>query len=353
MATSLATQFSAAVAAMYAALLPIAQNLFILLAAIAITWALIWWILERDDPVPIFISLLQNLMRISFFWFVLINADTLSQAVIGSFRTAGQTAAAAAGAPVPSLDPTAVIQTGANLADQLAQNLQFSGLLSSLWGAIAGVLLSIVMFLAFLFIAAQMTIALIESFIVMGAGVILLGFLGAPWTARFGLTYFSALVGAGIKLFMIYVIVGFGGGLVTQWAALIAGGLNFVAALTLIGVALLFGFATWMIPNYAQGLASGAVSTSLNTLVSSAAGVAASASGARVPLAIGSRVTAAISQGTALARERRLGGAGRLRAVGAGVGHTVASPFATTARNLAQKHTYRRQGAADWIREKR
>jgi len=352
-ANTLVGQFQAAIAAIYGALLPIAQNLFILLAAISITWALIWWIIERDDPVPIFVSLLQNLMRISFFWFILINALTLGQAVISSFRMAGQAAATAAGAPTASLDPTAIIAVGASLADQLISNVNVAGVLGTLAGAFIGGFLSLLMFLAFLFIAAQMAIALVEIFIVLGGGVLLLGFLGSPWTARFGMTVFNALIGGGAKLFMIYVIVGLGSSLVGGWSTFLAAGVNLTGALTVVGVASIFALATWMIPNYAQALASGAVSTSLNTLVSSAAGVAATASGTRVPLAIGSRATAAISQGAALARERRLGGASRLRAVGAGVGQTVASPFAAAARNLAQKHSYRRQGAADWIREKR
>ena len=353
MANSLVGQFQAAVAAIFGAVLPIAQNLFILLAAVSITWALIWWIIERDDPVPIFVSLLQNLMRISFFWFILLNALPLGQAVISSFRIAGQAAANAAGAPTASLNPTAIIAVGAALADQLISNINIAGVLGTLAGALLGGVLALLLFLAFLLIAAQMAIALVEVFIVLGGGVLLLGFLGSPWTARFGMTVFSALIGGGTKLFMIYVIVGLGSSLVGAWSSFLAAGVNFTGALTVVGVASIFALATWMIPNYAQALASGAVSTSLGSALGSVAGLAATASGTRVPLAIGSRATAAISQGTALARERRLGGASRLRAVGAGVGHTVASPVATAARNLAQKHAYRRESAADWIREKR
>jgi type IV secretion system protein TrbL len=353
MANTLVAQFNGAVGGIYAAILPIAQNLFILLAAISITWALIWWIIERDDPVPIFVSLLQNLMRISFFWFILINAQSLARAVLNSFVAAGQAAASAAGAPMAQLSPVGVLQAGSSLAETLVQNLNIQGLLGSLAGGFLAPLLGILLFIAFLVIAAQMVVALVEGFIVVSGGVLLLGFLGSPWTARFGLSYFSALIGVGTKLFMIYIIVALGGGLIAGWQAAMVGGVNLTGAFTILGVSALFGFIAWSIPSYGQALASGAVGTSLNTLMSSAAGIAATASGTRVPLAIGARATAAISQGAALARERRLGGASRLRAVGAGVGQTVASPFATAARNLAQKHSYRRQGAADWIREKR
>ena len=313
MVNSLVGQFSAAMAAMYGAILPIAQNLFILLAAISITWSVIWWVIEKDDPVPIFVSLLKNLMRISFFWFILLNAQSLAQTIFQSFQAAGIAAASAAGSPISSLDPTAIIATGSALADQLMSNLSFSGVISTFLGAFAASILSFAMFLAFLLIAAQMAIALVEAFIIMSGGVLLLGFLGAPWTARFGMTYLTALIGTGVKVFMIFIVVGIGSSLVVTWSAAITAGLNYVQALTLIGVAAIFALATWMIPNYAQGLASGAVSTSLNTAVSSVAGIAASATGTRAPLAIAARGAAAVRQGAGLTVDRMRAGQGALR----------------------------------------
>jgi type IV secretion system protein TrbL len=353
MATSLANQFNVAVATIYGAVLPIAQNLFIFLAAIALTWALIWWVLEKDDPVPIFVALLRQLMRISFFWFVLTNAGTLGRTVLQSFQAAGQAAAAAAGSPMPSVDPTAVVDAGASLANQLLQNIQISGVLGTLAGALIGGVLALLMFLAFLLIAAQMAIALVEGFVVLSGGVLLLGFLGSPWTARFGLTYFNALVGVGIKLFLIFIIVGIGSSLVSGWGSFIASGVTLPGALTVIGAAAIFAIVTWTIPNHAQALASGAVSAGLNSVLSSAAGIAATASGARVPLALVARASSAVNQGIALGRDRYTAGAGVLRAAGAGAGHVLASPFRAAAQNLGTRHSYRRVGAADVVRRER
>lgn len=353
MANTLVGQFQAAIAGIYGAVLPIAQNLFILLAAITITWSLISWILEKDDPVPIFVALLKNLMRISFFWFVLLNASSLSQAVVTSFRMAGQAAAAAAGSPTASLDPAAVVSSGASLANQLLTNINISGVLGTVGGALIGGLLALLMFVAFLVVAAQMAIALVEVFLVMSGGVLLLGFLGSPWTARFGMSYFTALVGSGVKLFMIYIVAGIGSALVGGWSAALAAGVNLSGALTVLGVAAIFALATWMIPNYAQALASGAVSTSLNTAVSSAGGFAAAASGARVPLALAARASSAVGQGVALGRDRYAGGASVLRAAGAGAGHVLASPFRAAAHNLAARSAHRRVGASDVIRRDR
>jgi type IV secretion system protein TrbL len=353
MANTLVGQFQTSIAGIYGAVLPIAQNLFILLAAISITWSLIWWILEKDDPVPIFVSLLKDLMRISFFWFVLTNASSLSQAVIASFRMAGQAAASAAGSPTSSLDPAAMVASGATLANQLISNINIAGVLGTIGGALIGGILALLMFLAFLVVAAQMAIALVEVFLVMAGGVLLLGFLGSPWTARFGLTYFTALVGSGVKLFMIYIIAGIGSALVSGWSASLTAGVNFTGALTVIGVAAIFALATWMIPNYAQALSSGAVSTSLNSVISSAAGLAASASGSRVPLALMARASSAVSQGIALGRDQYGAGAGVLRASGAGAGHVLASPFRAAGQNLAAQHSARRVSAADVVRRQR
>jgi len=352
-ANTLVAQFQAAIAAIYGAILPIAQNLFIFLAAIHITWALIWWVIEKDDPVPLFVSLLKNLMRIAFFWFVLLNANALSQTVITSFRLAGQAAALAAGSPAASLDPAAMVGVGANLADQLLSNINIAGILGTLAGALLGGVLALVMFLAFLFIAAQMAIALVEAFIILGGGVLLLGFLGSPWTAGFGMTYFGALVGSGVKLFLIYIIAGIGSALVPGWSAFLAGGVTFGGSLTVLGAACIFALVTWMIPNYAQALSSGAVTTSLHTAVSSMAGLAATTAGLRAPLALGARAGAALGQGAGLARDRYRAGAGAVRALGAGVGHTALSPFRAVGQNLATRNPYRRVTAADALRRNR
>lgn len=353
MATSLVTQFNVAVATIYGAVLPIAQNLFIFLAAIAVTWALIWWVLEKEDPVPIFVALLRQLMRISFFWFVLTNAGTLGRTVLQSFQAAGQAAAAAAGSPMPSVDPTAVVDAGASLANQLLQNIQIAGVLGTLAGALIGGVLALLMFFAFLLIAAQMAITLVEGFVVLSGGVLLLGFLGSPWTARIGLTYFNALIGVGIKLFLIFIIVGIGSSLVAGWGAFITSGVDLPGALTVLGVAAIFAIVTWTIPNHAQALASGAVLAGLSSVVSSAAGLAATASGARVPLALVARASSAVNQGIALGRDRYSAGAGVLRAAGAGAGHVLASPFRAAAQNLGTRHSYRRVGAADIVRRER
>ena len=353
MANSLVAQFQAAVAGIYGAVLPIAQNLFILLAAITITWSMIWWVIERDDPTPIFIGLLKNLMRISFFWFVLTNAQGLAQAILNSFVSAGQAAANAAGAPMAQLSPIGVLQAGSDLAETLIQNLNIQGLFGSVAGAFFSPLVGLLLFVAFLIIAAQMVVALVEGFLVMSGGVLLLGFLGAPWTARFGMAYFSALVGTGIKLFMIYIIVALGGGLITGWQATMVGGVDLAGSLTILGVASLFSFIAWSIPNYSQALASGAVSTSLNTLTSAAAGIAASATGTRAPLAIAARGAAAVRQGAGLTVDRMRAGQGALRAVGAGAGHTLASPFRAAGHNLAARSRIHRVRAADKIRATR
>jgi type IV secretion system protein TrbL len=353
MANTLVSQFTGAVGGIYGAILPIAQNLFILLAAITVTWSLIWWILEKDDPVPIFVGLLKNLMRISFFWFVLLNAQGLARAVLNSFVGAGQAAASAAGAPMAQLSPVGILQAGSGLAETLVQNLNVQGMLGSIAGAFLAPILGVLLFVAFLIIAAQMVIALVEGFIVLSGGVLLLGFLGSPWTARFGMSYFSALLGVGTKLFMIYIIVALGGGLVTGWQAAMTGGVNLSGAFSILGVCALFSFIAWSIPSYGQALASGAVSASLNSVLTSAAGIATAASGARAPLALVARASSAVSQGIALGRDRYGAGAGVLRAAGAGAGHVLASPFRAAANNLATRHSYRHVGAADVVRRER
>lgn len=358
MANQLVSQFQNAVVSIYGSILPIAQNLFILLAAITVTVYLIWAILEKDDPIPLMVGLLKNLMQISFFWFVLLNAQVLTQAVLNSFTAAGQAAAAAAGAPTPALSPIGILQAGSQISDSLINNFQISGLFGSLAGGIVGSILGLLLFMAFFIIAAQMVVALVEAFIIMSGGVLLLGFLGSPWTARFGMSYFAALIGTGVKVFMIYIIVALGSGLIAGWqAAATLPGVTWSQATTILGVALLFSFIAWSIPNYAQALVSGAAGDGLRGAVSLAAGfslIGGRAMGAGGGIFRGgARGSAAVGQGVALARDRYQAGQGMARAVGAGVGHTASSPFRAGLHNAASRHAIRHQSAADVIRAQR
>ena len=205
----------------------IANDLFFSLAAIDITWMALTWMLTRktfDEIVP---SVLKKVMTLGFFLALLTNAGTWVPDVIDSFIDAGQQAGTyqtltpstimtdAIGASVGILTGTTPAAAGQTAP---AQQSVFQKVLSTVesatspLGDIEDVLLRIivafVVFAALTYIAIELLVLLIESYVVIGAGVLFLGAGGSRWTTKFVDGYLNYMVSLGTKLFVLYLIVG-------------------------------------------------------------------------------------------------------------------------------------------------
>ncbi len=75
---------------------------------------------------------------------------------------------------------------------------------------------ALIVVVAFATIAAQLPVAR-ESFIVMGAGILLIGFSGSRWTKFFTERYLSYVASVGVKLFVLYLIMGAGVSIAARW----------------------------------------------------------------------------------------------------------------------------------------
>jgi type IV secretion system protein TrbL len=134
---------------------------------------------------------------------------------------------------------------------------------------------------AFAVVAGQLMITLIESYIVISAGIFFLGFSGSRWTLPFSEKYVAYAISVGIKLFMLYLIVGLGQTLASQWSALFTPGV--IAApdiyIGVAGSALIFMLLGWQIPSLAASLMNGSplmtLGTAASTLSTTVAGGAA------------------------------------------------------------------------------
>jgi type IV secretion system protein TrbL len=107
-------------------------------------------------------------------------------------------------------------------------------------------------------------VALVESFIVIGAGVLFLGFAGSRWTKFFTERYLSYVASIGVKLFVLYLIMGVGMGIASRWMPVLErGGFSPIPFFYVMGGSLVFVFLTWHIPSVAGSMMAGAVSLSL------------------------------------------------------------------------------------------
>lgn len=275
--------------AWFSALGPIAHKVFWILVAIQLTWSAIWWVLDREDGLAVVSSLLRQVVAIGFFYALLLNGGTWVPAVIQGFSQAGATAAGLA-----DLSPTGVFDQGLALANKILNATADLGLLDGFFASLIAGITALVVVIAFAVIAAQLLVALVESFIVVGAGVLFLGFAGSRWTKFFTERYLSYVASIGVKLFVLYLIMGVGMGIAARWMPILErGGFSPIPFFYVMGGSLVFVFLTWHIPSVAGSMMAGAVSLSLADAVypaiwgSRAAGAGLIAAGAVSATAVG------------------------------------------------------------------
>jgi type IV secretion system protein TrbL len=255
--------YEAISASWFGSLGPIAQRVFWVLVAIQLTWSAIWWVLDREDGLAVISSLIRQVVAIGFFYALLLNGGTWIPAVIHGFSQAGATASG-----ITNLSPTGVFDQGLALANKMLNATADLGLLDGFFASLIAGISALLVVVAFAIIAAQLLVVLVESFIVIGAGILFLGFAGSRWTKFFTERYLSYLASVGVKLFVLYLIMGVGMGIAGRWMPILErGGFSPIPFFYVMGGSLVFVFLTWHIPAVAGSMMAGAVSLSLGDAV--------------------------------------------------------------------------------------
>ena len=104
---------------------------------------------------------------------------------------------------------------------------------------------------AYAVIATELVLLLVESYIVIGGGVLFLGFAAFRGTAAFAENLIAYTFGVGIKVFLLYLIVGLGSQIAKSWIPLIQTSTFFGPSsplLEVVGGAIIFMVMTMRIP---------------------------------------------------------------------------------------------------------
>ncbi len=243
----------------------------------------------RQAPGPdIFVEFLLFLMRTIFFFSVLTYSVVWGQAVIDSFRIAGGRAAGTN----YMLEPGHMFELAVRFADTVSSVSTINPV-----EGIGIVFSSIVILVSFTYIAALMGVALLESYFVVNAAVLFLGFGGAQFTREYASAFIKYSIAVGAELFVLTLIVGLITHSATEWQA--AYRHNNTSTLVLVGLAFLLCIFTHKIVNVVQSLILG---------VSSGGSGAVMGGMAMAGMAFGAAASAAIS--SKLASSSMFGGAG-------------------------------------------
>ena len=224
-----------------------AQTLFGLLAVIEFAWSAAVLALERTDLQSWTAGLLRKIMWIGAFYALLVFGPTWIPAIIDSFTQLGQQASGTG-----PLQPGDVFQRGLNLGGALLGSASDAGFLANPGTALAMVFAAILSFVAFCFISIQLVAALVESYIVVAAAFVFLGFGGSRWSAPYVEKYIALTVGVGVKIMILYLLVGVGMAISSNWVAvaqaLATSTAPAMGALDIMGESLIFLALCWFIP---------------------------------------------------------------------------------------------------------
>ena len=289
-----------------------ANRLFGLLALIEFAWTGAMLVLERTDLQGWTAALIRKMMFIGAFFALLTFGPDWIPRIIESFQIVGQTASG-----LPALAPTDVLVRGLNIAGNLLSGAANSGWMGSFGTALALVFAALLTFLAFLGLTVQLVVTLVESYLVVGAGFLFLGFGGSRWTAPYVERYIAFAVSTGVKVMTLYLLLGAGMALTNTWAnaatAVPASASPAVDALDISASAVILLMICWNAPKLAASMLGGSPSFTGGDAVSTAGGLAQGAflagAAATGGAALGAKMLAAKGSGMAVGQ-----------AAGAGVG---------------------------------
>src|SRR5258708_490592 len=267
-------------------LLGAAQRLFFLLAGIEVAWSFTLLAIEKADFQALTAAIVRKIMWIGIFYAILLYGVTPGgggwiSAIMDSFHILGQNASA-----VGPLWPSAIVGFGVNMSVDLLSSLKGAGFLTGFSSSMALVFFAVLIFIAYLAIAIQFVVAMVESYLVIGAGVIFLGFGGSRWTAAYVERYIAYAVSVGMKILVLYLLVGAGMTLSQGWIAVAQ---NAAASpdpartgFDLAAAAVMFLCVCWMSPKISSPMLGGVASMSGGGLRRVGMGLCLAADGAGV-----------------------------------------------------------------------
>jgi len=256
-----------------------AKRLFGILVVIELAWTYATWALEKREFESFWAGQVKKIMWLGLMFMLLQNGPSWIPMIVDSFRSAGEQASGVSG-----LSPTEVFNLGLTNAAVMLSGMSDAGILKDFLVMVVGGLSGIVMVIAFAILAGQLVIALVESYIALSAGLIFLGFGGSRWTQDFVQKFIGYGVATGVKLMVLYLIIGVGNGEAASWGAMVsdaltngAAGEKMNAILTVLAGSILYAYLGVQVPALAASMLSGSP-----TLTAGGAAATAGAVGAGI-----------------------------------------------------------------------
>nr|WP_145721079.1 P-type conjugative transfer protein TrbL [Mesorhizobium tianshanense] len=321
--TNLENEVGTAARGWEATVMQAARSLFWILAGIEVGIAAVWLALQAASLDAWFAELVRRIMFIGLFVFILEQGPAFAKAMVDSLFQIG-----AAGG---SASPADVFNAGLKVASAMSQKAQF-GLWEDNALAIAAVFAMVIVVVCFSLVAAIFVSVMVEMYVGLLAGMIMLGLGGSSFTKDFAVRYLVYAFSVGMKLMALVMIARIGSQVLLNLANAPAGSDEFVSTLAIGGISVVVFIISIYVPNIVQGVVQGvSVTGGMETIRHG--GQAGSFAAGSVSLAAGGARTGAAAYSDARASGSSFGAAA-LRGMTEGAG-AAGGALASAARDKA------------------
>ncbi len=245
-----------------------AGGLFRALALVEMAWTAVLLLLERSDLQSWTAGMLRKLLVLFAFLYLVQNGPDFADRIINSFVALGMEAAGLGAGHSPG----DIFYRGIEIATILASKAALTGFLTTPASTVSIMIASLFVFLAFTVVTIHYIMAVVESYIVVSAGLIFLAFGGNAVTRPYVERFFALAVGVGVKLMVLYMVIAIGSSLSTSWNVvaenIAVSVFPFQDCFDLMGGALIFAAIAWGVPRFTAGLLSGSPSFSGGDIIS-------------------------------------------------------------------------------------
>lgn len=255
------------------AIKPFAITLFWGLVGVDFAYTCVVWVLDRKDVGEVMVGTAKKMLTYGFFFTLLRYGDKLVFDIIESFKTIGTEAI---GTRV-DLSPDGIVNIGVDVALSMLDAMNRGGWVEIFATVIPVTISAFAVCLSFVVIAGQYMITLVESYLVIGGGIILLGFGGSRWTSEMATAYIKGAVGTGFKLLVCQLVIAAGVSIFSNFHVSVS---HLISDCVFICVqSAMFAFLAWSIPSIAASMVSGSPSSTLGGAIGAAATMGAAVAG--------------------------------------------------------------------------
>ena len=271
--TNLENEIATAAQGWETTILDAARSLFWILAGIEVGIAAVWLAISAASLDTWFAELVRRIMFIGLFAFILEQGPHFTKAVVDSLFQIG--------AGGGSASPANVFNAGLEVASAMSAKAQF-GLFEDNALAIAAVFAMVITVICFSLVAAIFVSVMVEMYVGLLAGMIMLGLGGSSFTKDFSVRYLIYAFSVGMKLMALVMIARIGSEVLINLANSPTTGDEFLATLAIAGISVVVFVIAMYVPNIVQGMVQGvSVTGGMETIRHGARAGAAAYSDAR------------------------------------------------------------------------